>query len=60
MQVDKSLDVLLQKFNVLDINCKHTDSARISKEGARINDEARNVFKSTIIKFAIQEKKLKK
>ncbi|KAG5877341.1 hypothetical protein JTB14_030712 [Gonioctena quinquepunctata] len=56
--VDKSLDILLQKFSLLNISTDEVE--RNSRERTRIVQDARNVFKSSIIKFAVQEKKLKK
>ncbi|KAJ8945967.1 hypothetical protein NQ318_016795 [Aromia moschata] len=58
--VDESLDILLQKFSLLNINTDNAESERSTRERARIVQDARNVFKSSIIQFAVQERKLKK
>lgn len=60
--VDESLEHLLQKFSLLNIN---TNDEKVNTEAkkydrTRIVLDARNAFKSSIIQFAIQERKLKK
>lgn len=57
--VDKSLDQLLKRFSLLNISPEKSEMAKINKDKERIVREARNVFKSTIIQFAIQERKSK-
>nr|XP_023023447.1 uncharacterized protein LOC111511647 [Leptinotarsa decemlineata] len=59
-EVDKSLDILLQKFSLLNLSTENLENEKITRERARIVQDARNVFKSSIIKFAVQEKKLRK
>ncbi|XP_018564806.1 uncharacterized protein LOC108906124 [Anoplophora glabripennis] len=58
--VDESLDILLQKFSLLNISTKDVANEKSVNERARIVKDARNVFKSSIIQFAVQERKLKK
>ncbi|KAJ8919855.1 hypothetical protein NQ315_006384 [Exocentrus adspersus] len=58
--VDQSLDILLQKFSLLNISTNEVHNVKSIKERSRIVTDARNVFKSSIIQFAIQERKLKK
>lgn len=58
--VDKSLDQLLKKFSLLNISPRKSEQNNHDGNKERIIMEARNVFKSTIIQFAIQERKLKK
>ncbi|KAF7265294.1 hypothetical protein GWI33_021284 [Rhynchophorus ferrugineus] len=58
--VEKSLDELLKKFSLLNISPNKSEVTKIDKAKERIIKEARNVFKSTIIQFAIQEKRIKK
>ncbi|CAH0561996.1 unnamed protein product [Brassicogethes aeneus] len=55
--VDQSLDQLLEKFSLLDINTGITEEKKM-RGHSRIVQDARNIFKSSIIKFAIQEKSL--
>ncbi|KAJ8985539.1 hypothetical protein NQ317_019922 [Molorchus minor] len=58
--VDESLDVLLQKFSLLNISTDKIEDEKSVRERARIVQDARNIFKSSIIQFAVQERKLKK
>ncbi|KAK5642743.1 hypothetical protein RI129_008910 [Pyrocoelia pectoralis] len=56
--IDHSLEQLLQKFCLLNINTPKDNNAQ--NERARIVKDARSVFKSSIIQFAIQERTMKK
>ncbi|KAK4877198.1 hypothetical protein RN001_009704 [Aquatica leii] len=61
--IDRSLEQLLHKFSLLNINTSTSeklDESSIKNERARIVKDARNVFKSSIIQFAIQERNIKK
>lgn len=56
--IDESLGHLLEKFSLLNIEAKNpveTEKRRKAKE-----EEVRNIFKSTIIQFAIKERSLNK
>ncbi|XP_060520099.1 uncharacterized protein LOC132698183 [Cylas formicarius] len=57
--IDKSLDELLKKFSLLNITPTISKDVTNSKRQKIICD-ARNIFKSTIIQFAVQERKLRK
>ncbi|XP_031347690.1 uncharacterized protein LOC116174053 [Photinus pyralis] len=56
--IDHSLEKLLQKFSLLNINTPKDNHA--PNERDRIVKDARNVFKSSIIQFAIQERTMKR
>ncbi|VEN35056.1 unnamed protein product [Callosobruchus maculatus] len=58
-EVDKSLDMLLHKFSLLNIGNDVCDKSKISKQKTKIMNELKDAFKSSVIKFAVQEKKLK-
>lgn len=59
--VDLSLEQLLQKFSLLNINTAEEEPNPGQKgDRKRVLLDARNAFKSTIIQFAMQERKLKK
>nr|CAI5853431.1 unnamed protein product [Callosobruchus analis] len=58
-EVDKSLDMLLHKFSLLNIGNDICDKSKISKQKTKIMNELKDAFKSSVIKFAVQEKKLK-
>ncbi|XP_017784834.1 PREDICTED: uncharacterized protein LOC108568335 [Nicrophorus vespilloides] len=55
--IDNSLDKLLEKFSLLNKDANVSDDEKCRSS---IMKEARNVFKSCIIQFAIQERKIKK
>lgn len=58
--VDKSLDQLLKKFSLLNISpSKSEQKVHGNSDKERIVREARNVFKSSIIQFAIRERNMK-
>ncbi|KAJ3661202.1 hypothetical protein Zmor_005610 [Zophobas morio] len=57
--VDKCLDQLLQKFSLLNI-CNESGPHVNKNDRNKIVQDARNIFKSSIIQFAVQEKVLKK
>ncbi|XP_022905715.2 uncharacterized protein [Onthophagus taurus] len=56
--VNGSLDMLLEKFSLLNITS--SVNAKEDKSKRRVIMDARNVFKSTIIQFAVQERDKKK
>ncbi|KAF2896739.1 hypothetical protein ILUMI_09435 [Ignelater luminosus] len=59
--VDESLEQLLQKFSLLNINTAGQEKIVASKnQRTKIVLDARTVFKSSIIQFAVQERALKK
>ncbi|XP_017774936.1 PREDICTED: uncharacterized protein LOC108561488 [Nicrophorus vespilloides] len=55
--IDNSLDKLLEKFSLLNIDTNISDDEKYRSSAMK---DARNVFKSSIIQFAIQERKIKK
>ncbi|GJQ79497.1 hypothetical protein Trydic_g16350 [Trypoxylus dichotomus] len=55
--IEGSLDQLLQKFSLLNIN---PDVTQENTKTSRLILDAQNAFKSTIIQFAVQERMLKK
>ncbi|XP_045464339.1 uncharacterized protein LOC123673738 isoform X1 [Harmonia axyridis] len=56
--VEESLDRLLEKFKLLDIESS-SDQKEPQKERVKAMKDFKNVFTSMIIKFAIQEKTIK-
>ncbi|KYB28298.1 hypothetical protein TcasGA2_TC032638 [Tribolium castaneum] len=52
--VDKHLDQLLQKFSLLNIDKKTDDFGNNNQR--KVVENARNIFKSSIIQFAVQER----
>lgn len=60
--MDNSLEQMLQKFSLLDIsyNNEHEKNSKHKLEREKIMLDARNAFKSTIIQFAIEQRKQKK
>lgn len=52
--ISESLDDLLKKFSLFNISPRPEND---NKERTRIVREAKNIFKSSIIQFAIQKKK---
>ncbi|XP_044758724.1 uncharacterized protein LOC123316615 [Coccinella septempunctata] len=56
--VEQSLDQLLQKFKLLDIDSS-AEQKEAQKERVKVMQDFKNVFTSMIIKFAIQEKTIK-
>ncbi|CAH2020233.1 unnamed protein product [Acanthoscelides obtectus] len=58
-EVDQSLDSLLQKFSLLNIENDLHDRSKLSKRKTKVMRELHDAFKSSVIKFAVQEKKLK-
>nr|CAI5853430.1 unnamed protein product [Callosobruchus analis] len=51
--------MLLHKFSLLNIGNDICDKSKISKQKTKIMNELKDAFKSSVIKFAVQEKKLK-
>ncbi|KAH1027703.1 uncharacterized protein LOC109544118 [Dendroctonus ponderosae] len=59
--INKSLDQLLKKFSLLNISQTELEpKERVSSDRGRIVKEARNIFKSTIINFAVGVRNSKK
>ncbi|XP_069671229.1 uncharacterized protein [Periplaneta americana] len=59
-QVGDSLENLMEKFNLLNLNCySENDVTSRSRTPRKQVLDARNVFKSSVIKFALQQKALK-
>ncbi|PNF32049.1 hypothetical protein B7P43_G05730 [Cryptotermes secundus] len=59
-KVGDSLDQLMEKFNMLNLKCDLGNDGSTSVKTQRKNVlDARNVFKSSIIKFALQQKVLR-
>jgi hypothetical protein len=56
--VEEHLDQLLQKFSLLNIS-KETQSYR-NNDRMKILEDARNIFKSSVIQFAVQERTLRR
>lgn len=63
-EVDESLEQMLQKFSLLNINSvEKQENEGLEKpkyDRNKVVLAARNVFKSSIIQFAIEERKHKK
>lgn len=64
-EVDESLEQMLQKFSLLNINSAEKQNTDDNENKPKYDRNkivlaARNVFKSSIIQFAIEERKQKK
>ncbi|XP_021940377.1 uncharacterized protein LOC110840019 isoform X2 [Zootermopsis nevadensis] len=60
-KVGESLDQLMEKFNILNLNCDVGQDKSSSVKTPRKHEvDVRNIFKSTIIKFAQLQKALKR
>lgn len=60
-KVDESLEQLMEKFNILNIKCDVGKDKNTSVKTQNKHEvDARNIFKSTIIKFAQLQKVLKR